>query len=242
MIGREVPFLERIDLAAKAGYQAIEFWQWRNKDLNALADKVAGLQMAVAAMVGSSGKLVDASLHQELVDDIGAAIEVAERFSCRTLIVTTGNEIPGTARAVQHENIVAGLRQAAPLAGKAGVTLVLEPLNVLVNHNGYYLYSSAEGFEIIREVASPAVRLLFDIYHQQVSEGNVTANMLANLDLIGHLHIADVPGRHEPGSGELNYRNILRTVKSAGYDKYAGLEFLPTGDSLQVLRAVRELI
>lgn len=242
MIGREVPFAERVALAARAGYRAVEFWGWQNKDLEAIAAAVDKQAVAIAAFSGSSGKLLDPALRDELIAEVKASIETAKRLNCTTLLVTTGNERPGVSRQEQHDSIAAGLKAVAPMAEKAGITLVLEPLNVLVNHKGYYLSTSAEGFEIIRKVDSPAIRLLFDIYHQQITEGNVTSNMLDNLDLIGHLHLADVPGRHEPGTGELNYANILKAVRDAGYRKYAGLEFLPTGSSLSALQEVRQLI
>jgi hydroxypyruvate isomerase len=241
MIGKEVPFLERIALAAEAGYNAIEFWSWANKDIDAIAAAAMASNVTVAGMVATSGKLVDPSLRDRLVEEVKSTIEVAKRLSCTTLIVTTGNELPDMPRAQQHDSVVAGLKKVAPLAEQAGMVLVLEPLNLLVDHQGYYLSTSPEGFDIIRQVDSPAVRLLFDVYHQQVTEGNVTANMLANLDLIGHVHVADVPGRHEPGTGELNYGNICRMLSDAGYDGYVGLEFKPTRPSQEVLRSVYEL-
>lgn len=241
MIGRETPFLERIALAAEAGYGAIEFWGWANKDIDAIAQQTQAFNVTVAGMVGTSGKLVDPNLQDRLVEEVRSSLEVAKRLGCRTLIATTGDELPDVPRAKQHDSVVAGLKKVAPLAEQAGMVLVLEPLNLLVDHQGYYLSTSSEGFDIIRQVDSPAVRLLFDVYHQQVTEGNVTANMLANLDLIGHVHVADVPGRHEPGTGELNYGNICRMLQDAGYDGYVGLEFRPTKSSLEVLREAYQL-
>jgi hydroxypyruvate isomerase len=116
----------------------------------------------------------------------------------------------------------------APLAEKAGVTLVLEPLNVYVDHPGYFLDGSAAGFDLVRAVGSPRIKLLYDIYHMQVMEGNIIQTLTSNLDVIGHVHVADVPGRHEPGTGELSYANIFEALRQAGYDKYVGFEFEPT--------------
>src|SRR4029077_17233792 len=114
-------------------------------------------------------------------------------------------------------------------------TVVLEPLNVLVDHAGYYLVTTAEGLEIVDEVASPNVKLLFDIYHQQISEGNVIRNLTENLAKIGHVHAADNPGRHEPGTGELNYAVIFRALDAAGYDGHVGLEYRPSTDPAETL-------
>ncbi len=241
-IGSEMPFVERIGLAAAAGFTAVEFWNWQNKDIAAAAEAAKRHGVAVAAFVGSGNKLVDPGQRPTFLAEIRASIETARLLACPTLIVTAGAEQAGVTRQAQHDSIVAGLRETAPLVEDAGITLVLEPLNVLVNHKGHYLSTSAEGFQIVNEVGSPAVRLLFDIYHQQITEGNVTANMTENIDLIGHLHLADVPGRHEPGSGELNYVNILQSAAKAGYAKYAGLEYKPLLPAPESLRQVRQLL
>ena len=104
------------------------------------------------------------------------------------------------------------------------MTIVLEPLNILVDHMGYYLVTSKEGFDVIREVNSPNVKLLFDVYHQQTSEGNLISNIRNNIDLIGHIHLGDVPGRKEPGTGEINYRNVFKAICESGYTGYCALE------------------
>jgi hydroxypyruvate isomerase len=241
MIGREVPFEERIALAAQAGYPAVEFWSWANKDIAAIKRLCAEHGVKVAGFVGIN-KLVNPGDHADMLANLRAAIDVARQLECPTLIATTGNERSDASREEQRDAVVAGLKAAAPLAEDAGITLVLEPLNILVDHKGYYLATSTEGFDIIRAVGSPHVRLLFDIYHQQITEGNVTANLTKNVELIGHIHVADVPGRHEPGTGELNYRNIFRALAQAGYKRYIGLEFAPTGPSLPILQQVRELL
>ena len=164
------------------------------------------------------------------------------RLGAGVVIVLAGNERSGIPRAQQHGHIVDALRQAAPVAEAAGVTLCLEPLNTHVNHAGYYLTSSAEGFEIVRAVGSPRLRLLYDVYHQQISEGFLIDTITANIDLIGHIHVADVPGRHEPGTGEINYANVLRAIDESGYGGYIGLEFVPQAGTDASLAAVQRLV
>jgi hydroxypyruvate isomerase len=105
---------------------------------------------------------------------------------------------------------------------------VLEPLNTLKDHRGYFLASSYEAFEIIEEVGSPAVKVLYDIYHQQITEGNLIPTITENIGLIGHFHVADVPGRHQPGTGEINYKNVFAAIDGSGYNRYVGLEYGPT--------------
>ncbi|MBI2301800.1 MAG: TIM barrel protein [Armatimonadetes bacterium] len=244
MLFRERPFLERLESVQAAGLTAFEFWDYRPHDLAALADKKNALGLDVAAFVGTPGVgFVDPAQRGLLVDTCGAACEAARQLDCPTLIVTTGNEREGVARSEQHESIVAGLQVLAPVVEAAGVTLALEPLNILVDHRGYYLWSADEGFEILREVGSANVKLLFDIYHEQVQCGNVLQRMERDLDRIGHVHLADVPGRMEPGTGELNYAVILPRLKEMGYTGFAGLECRPsTSDHPSIVRAVGALL
>jgi hydroxypyruvate isomerase len=110
---------------------------------------------------------------------------------------------------------------------------------VLVDHKGYYLATSEEGFRMVDVVGSPRVRLLFDIYHQQITEGNLIANITANIGKISHFHVADVPGRHQPGTGEINYLNVFRAIAAKGFTGFLGLEMWPTVDHT---KAVRESI
>ncbi|MBA3944777.1 MAG: TIM barrel protein [Herpetosiphonaceae bacterium] len=231
MLFTDRPFLDRLDAVQQAGFEAFEFWSWRDKDLSALRTRQQASGLTAAALVLDTGQPLVAAPQPEVIRRaVQESLAAARQLDCQTLICTVsdpggGEILPGVPRPEQHHNIVAGLKLVAPLAEEAGVTIVLEPLNILVDHPGYYLTSSAEGFDIIREVSSPAVKLLFDIYHQQITEGNLLSNLLPNLDLIGHFHIADVPGRHEPGSGEINYRNVLHAIDAAGYHGFVGLEY-----------------
>ena len=119
---------------------------------------------------------------------------------------------------------------------ESGVTLVVEPLNIYVDHIGYYLSSSKEAFAIIEEVGSPYVKVLFDIYHQQINEGDILRHMLPNLEKIGHIHCAGSNGRHELDNGELNYPYLFKKLAEAGYDRYVGLEYFPERDPADSLK------
>ena len=241
MIFREVDFLDRIPKVKAAGFEAFEFWGTSNKDLAAVKRLKDQHGLTLTAVVTEYKQpLSEPANHASFVEGFKRAAQVANDLECKAVIVTVGNETPAPRRR-QHDNIVAGLKAAAPIAEERGVTMVLEPLNVLVDHKGYYLAASAEGFEMVREVASPNVKLLYDIYHQQITEGNLIATITANLAHIGHFHSADVPGRHEFGTGEINYPNVLRAIDSMGYTGYVGLEFGPTGASEAALARVREI-
>jgi len=229
MVYDDEPFESRIGRAADAGADAVEFWGWREKDLDAIEDAADEAGIPVIGSV-AGGTLTDPDEADDAVETIRESIAMAEERGIPTLIVTTGPDQDGLDRETQHENIVDVLSRVASAAEDAGVTLVLEPLNTEVDHPGYFLTTSEEGFEIVDEVGSPSVQLLYDVYHQQVTEGNIIETVTANVDRIGHVHIADVPGRHEPGSGELNYGNVFAALDDAGYDGYVGCEFSPTGD------------
>ncbi len=243
MIFADRPFEERIDCVAKAGLGAFEFWDWPAKDIERINERRRLHNLEVATFVMEPrGRLVDAGAHAELKEGLRRSIATAQILGCRNLIVLVGREVSALSRQEQHDNIVRGLKQVAPLAEDAAVTLLIEPLNVLVDHAGFYLSSSQEAFQIVAEVGSPNVKVLFDIYHQQISEGNLIANITAHLDLIGYLHVADVPGRHEPGTGEINYANVMRQINKAGYNGYVGLEYQPSNDPYQSLKTITEMV
>jgi hydroxypyruvate isomerase len=242
MIFRDRPFPERMELVAKCGLPAIEFWSWRDKDVDGIIakKKETGLQVA-AFCVDPGTRLTHPRFRDEFLAAVRGTIAALKKLDVRTMIVTVGNEIPRTPRGEQHQSIVDGLKAAAPVVEEAGITIVVEPLNTLVDHKGYYLWSSKEGFEIMRQVGSPNVKLLYDIYHQQIMEGNLIANITKNIDLIGHFHVADVPGRHEPGTGEINYLNVFKAIAKTAYKGYIGLEFVPSKSGEEALKHVKEL-
>ncbi len=242
MIFSDLPLLERISAVAEAGYPAVEFWGWRSKDMQAIAEKIGQEGVKLAGFcVESESDLCDPEATDSWVQQAAASIDQAANFGVPALIVTTGNELADIPRSQQHQAIVDGLAALAPYAEEKGITLCLEPLNVLVDHAGYYLVTSAEGFEIVGEVGSPNVKLLYDIYHQQVTEGNLIATITANVGKIGHFHVADVPGRCEPGTGEINYANVFACIAESDYNGYVGLEFRPSSSDEAALARVLEI-
>jgi hydroxypyruvate isomerase len=252
MMFTEFPFEERFAEAKKLGFAGVEFWGWENKDLAAVADASRAAAIPVTdccvgtrdagrtAQYARGAMLVraNAPLYAEMVEE---TIEAVKPAGIRTLIATTGQALPGADRQAQQEAVVACLKAAAPVLERAGVTLVLEPLNVLVNHRGYYLDTSKQAFEILRLVGSPNVKLLYDIYHQQITEGNLIQTITENIGLIGHFHVADVPGRHEAGTGEINYKNVLAAIRGAGYAGFVGCEYAPS-DGKTTQESAREIL
>jgi len=238
MIFTEYPFLERIGKAAEAGFDAIEFWNWDNKDLPAIKATADRAGIAIASFQSNlGGTLIHPDHRESFVAGIKESLAKAREMGAPCLFLLTDElgedrsvryQFPELSEEAKYQSVLEGLKMLAPLAEEAGVTLVLEPLNIYVDHPGYFLHRSSVGFDLVRAVNSPNIKLLYDIYHMQVMEGDIIHTLTNNLDAIGHIHVADVPGRHEPGTGELNYANIFKALREAGYTGYVGFEFEPT--------------
>ena len=249
MLFHEYDFAKRPAAAKAAGLEAVEFWGWTNKNLDELGEAVNAAGVAIAACgVGTKDEsraeaiknfgILDKRNAKIFAENLQETIEAVRPLGIPTLLTTTGQELVGVPRESQHEAIIAALIEAAPIAEKEGITIVLEPLNILVNHKGYYLSTSREAADILKSVKSPRVKMLFDVYHQQVTEGNIIANLTEYMPLIGHIHTADNPGRHEFGTGEINYRAVFKAIDATGYTGYTGLEYSPTVASGRSLAGV----
>jgi len=252
MIYTEYPFLERIKKAAEQDFDTVEFWNWDNKDMAAIKRTAAEAGIKIATFQSNlGGTLIHPDHRQSFVAGIQKSLDKAKEMGTARLFLLTDElgedrsvrfQFPELSAEAKYQSVLEGLKALAPLAEAAGVTLVLEPLNIHVDHPGYFLHHSAIGFDLVRAVSSPGIKLLYDIYHMQVMEGNIVHTLTHNLDVIGHIHVADVPGRHEPGTGELNYVNIFKALREAGYDKYVGFEFEPTVPSEEAAMASLALL
>lgn len=220
---------ERMRATAELGFPAVEFWPWQGKDLDALDDARRELKLEIAQFTGwgFAPPLCDPANHSAFVDEIGKASEVAVRLGARCMTVLAGNDLPGVARETLHENLIAGLKLGAPVAEKAGVVLILEPLNTRVDHAGYCLSRSDDAVRICRAVGSTHVKINWDLYHQQITEGDLCGHLREGFDQVGYVQLADHPGRHEPGTGEVHYNRVLRELFELGYRGLVGLECSP---------------
>jgi len=237
------PFAERIAKVAEAGYHAVElvgeYNGWSPADFARARQQLHHLSMVVDASSGIEASLCDPAQREVLLQQIRAKLPMLSELECSRLILLTGNVVPGLSHEQMHANCIEALKRAADLCAAQNVEILLENIDPEENPK-YFLTSVAEGFQIIREANQPRVKFLYDFFHEQLSEGNLIAKLEKNLDLIGLVHIADVPGRHAPGTGEINYGNVFRKLGQLGYSHYIGMEFLPTGDVVSELRAARE--
>ena len=234
----EYSFDDALRTVGEAGIDAFEFWGWWDKDLAALQTARAGHPLAISACCTKFISLVDPATRADYLQGLKESIDAAKQLGCETLISQVGDFRPGIPRSEQHDCLVAGLAEAAPMLEAAGITLVIEPLNELVDHAGYYLIRSDEAFEVIDKVGSPRVKVVFDIYHQQISEGHLIHNITANIEKIGHFHAAGNPGRHELTRGEIDYPSVFDAIRQTDYNGYVGLEYWPVDDPAIGLREV----
>jgi len=234
LFGKEMPFVDRIGAAAACGMDAFEFWSWSNKDIEAVDDARRKHNIKVASLLIDSAHesvretlsrgVINVDVRNAFVDAMGETIEVAKKLDAYSIIFTTGKEQPGS-RYAQHDNVVRAMQEVAPMMEQAGILLVLEPLNRIAKA---HLVSAREGFDMLHAVDHPYVKMLFDFYHQQITEGDLINTMRNNIEYIGHLHVSDVPTRQEPGTGEINYDKIFEALEPLNYPGYVGLEYNPS--------------
>jgi hydroxypyruvate isomerase len=223
-----------------AGFRAYEFWHWWGRDIEGLHKKADALGLSCAAFCTRFISLTDPGQRPAYLEGLKESIAAAKKLGSKTLISQVGSDT-GAVRAFQHRSAAAGLRAVAPLLEESNITLLIEPLNGRIDHTGTFLESSDEGFELVEESGSKNIKLLFDIYHQQITEGDIIRRITANISRIGHFHAAGCPGRHELFTGELNYRNIFKAIDEAGYSLFTGLEYFPEGDAAAGLKQIRDL-
>lgn len=244
---QELPFEERLEKVAEAGYRNVElvgeFENWSNSEWkNALRKKrELGITFDTTGGLGHANERVgiaDPTAQEAVLNDLRDILPTCERLDCHQIILLSGNVVPGLTHEQQHQSCIECLERAAEIVEGKDFELLVENIDPEENPR-YFLTSVAEGFEIIRAVNHPQVRFLYDFYHEQIAEGNLIAKLEKNIDLVGVCHIADVPGRHEPGTGEIDYINIYRKLSALNYSGYIAMEFLPRRDPVGSLRKAR---
>jgi hydroxypyruvate isomerase len=248
MTWTKLPFLDRLRKVKESGFSHYEFWPWRNKDIDAILTLNRELGLTAAQFSASPVKGFghgitnpDPSRRQEFEEEIRSAVAVARKLGVKKLCVVAGEETKGYSRDEQTRAVIAALKAGAQIVEPEGITIILEPLNILVDHPRQLVVHSADAAAILKAVGSPNVKMLFDIYHQQISEGNLTGNIRKYHELIGYFQLADHPGRHEPTTGEISYPFVLRTIHDVGYRDPIGMEMSPKTDPSMGFRAIRQV-
>ncbi len=244
---RDLPFAQRLAKVAEAGYHNVElvgeYSHWSDADFDRANAARKHLGISFDATAGLPHGIANPADREALLADLHQALGPMEKLDCPSMIVLSGNAVPNLSREAQHQSCIETLKRAAALiegrriAGQP-IRLLLECIDPEENPH-YFLPSAAEAIEIVRAVNHPQVQFLYDIFHEQIAEGNLIEKLEKHIDVIGLIHVADVPGRHQPGTGEINYRNIFRKLVELNYQKMVAMEFLPTGDAVTELRQAR---
>jgi hydroxypyruvate isomerase len=244
-----LPFEERLEKVAEAGYRNVElvgeYRKWTEEDFKRANAKRKELGISFDCTAGLKRGVSVPEHRQDLLDELRQTLPVMEKIACPSMIVLSGNRVSGMPREVQHQCCVDTLKAAAKLVeGKSidgqPVRLLLETIDPEENPQ-YYLTEIVEALQVVQEVDHPQVQLLYDFYHEQITGGNLIAKLEKSISHLGLVHIADVPGRHEPGTGEINYQNIFAKLAELNYTGVVAMEFHPAGDPITRLRAAREM-
>jgi hydroxypyruvate isomerase len=238
-------FEEKLEIAAKAGLQSVELvgehTGWSDADIERVKKRARSLRLGMDTISSTPDwkrmpiSMVDPAQRENLLKEVSKSITFAKKLEIPMLLLMSGDAIPGRTHEEQCASLLEGCKRCGDLAVKAGVTLIVEPLNTKVNHKGFFLTTCVEGLKLIKEVDNPRVKLLFDIYHEQVQTGNVIRTIREAEPYTSVFHIADNPGRNDPGTGEMNYSNIYKAIRDTGYGGYITMEYLPLGDPVKSL-------
>jgi hydroxypyruvate isomerase len=244
-----LPFEQRLEKVAEAGYRNVElvgeYQEWTDADFRRVNGKRKQLGIHFDCTAGLKHGVSIPDHRQPLLDELRQVLPIMEQIDCPNLILLSGDQVPEMPRAVQHQCCIDTLKAAADLVqGKSingePVRLLLETIDPEENPR-YFLTRISEALEVVQATGHPQVRLLYDLYHEQIAAGNLIEKLEKSLPYLALVHVADVPGRHEPGTGEINYQNIFRKLSELNYTGVVAMEFHPSGDAITQLRAAREM-
>jgi hydroxypyruvate isomerase len=231
---------QKLATAAEAGIQSVElvseYVSWPDADVEKYKALAQSYGLTMDALLSQTDwvhrpvSMVNPAHRDAFLKDVREAAAWAKRLNVPQVIVLSGNEQPGMTRETQHASMVEGGKRAAEIAAASDVRLILENLNSRVNHKGYFLTSAKEALEVVKEVDNPHFRFLFDIYHEQVQNGNVIPAIVEAVPYVSVFHVADAPGRHDPGTGEMKWDEIYRAIGKSEYAGYIALEYEPKGN------------
>ncbi len=236
---KKMPLPEKIEKAHELGFDAVEFWAYGKEDIDAIAATSKRLNMNVVQFTAWGKPLGSGENIDEFEAGIKEAIGVAHKLGAKMMTVTGHRWVEGYTLEQQLANYTAALKRVAPLCEAADVMIIIEPFNP-VDHGKNTLNGSQAAVLICREVNSPMIKINWDFYHMQLSEGALLTYLEKGYDQMGYLQLADTPGRFQPGTGELNYRNILKAVHEMGYRGYIGVECRTQGTPEAALQQLLE--
>ncbi len=251
MMFPSVDFDGRIGAVRDAGLNAVEFWKWSNKDIDKFAAELDERNMSFSVFnidsrdeklsYDLSRGILNAGRKEELLGALKESAPVYKKLGACGMIVLVGETADDVSEEEQNENVFDCLEYVRDFVEREGITLVVEPLNNIDRKN-YFMPYAAPLVKLLRRVNSPNIKMLYDIYHQNMMGDFDMDFVRENIDLIGHFHVADCPGRHEPGTGKVDYVNIIKEILKMGYSRYIGLEYRatrPDGETFGFLDEVK---
>ena len=247
----ELPFLDRFRAAKEDGFGAVEFWSWTDKDLDAVKAAAEKAGIRISGFNGDADySLIDPTHKQKYLDFLRQSAAAAQKIGAESvtihsnalgdggIVVNHYDELSDTVKLCSMYDM---LLECAKIAEESSISMNLEALNITTDHVGNFLKNTQMAAEMIRLIGSPKLKILYDAYHMQLNEGKICDTITEYFDTIGHIHIADAPGRHEPGTGEINYKHVMDVLKKLGYTGRVGCELFPATDTPTVVRAIMEI-
>lgn len=246
----EIPFLDRFQAAKDDGFEFVEFWSWTDKDIDAVGAAARRAGIGISGFNGDAEcSMIDPEQREPYMAFLRRSVEMAKRVGARSVTIHSNGLGEGGAVLRRYDELsdtvklcsmFAVLQECANLAEESGICMNLEPLNVTTDHAGNYLKTTRMAAELTRMIGSSKLKVLYDVYHMQLNEGSLCDNIRAYGDQLGHVHVADAPGRHEPGTGEINYHRVFECLEEVGYAGLVGFELMPKTTTAQAVRAIMQ--
>jgi hydroxypyruvate isomerase len=244
----ECTFLDRFEAAKNDGFEFVEFWSWTDKDLTAVKERASATGIKISGFNGDADySLIDPSHKEKYLDFLKRSLDAARKIGASSVTIHS-NALGEGGKVIDHYTALHDtvkkcsmfdtLLECARIAEQSGIAMNLEPLNIITDHAGNYLVHTSDAAEMTRLIGSPKLKILYDIYHMQLNEGNLCGTISAFIDQIGHIHVADVPGRHEPGTGEINYTHVFAHLEKMGYTGLIGYELFPKTTTADAVKAI----
>lgn len=244
----DIPFLDRFQAAKDDGFEFVEFWSWTDKDLDAIKAAAAKASIGISGFNGDADfSLVDPTHKEEYLAFLKESVAAAKRIGAESVTIHSNalgeggivvNHYAELSDTIKICSMYDMLLECARIAEGSGIAMNLEPLNITTDHVGNFLAHTQMAAEMTHLIDSPMLKVLYDVYHMQLNEGNLCGTIVKYGDQFGHVHVADAPGRHEPGTGEINYRKVFECLESIGYKGRVGFELVPRTTTAEAVKAI----
>ena len=246
----ELPFLDRFQAAKDDGFDFVEFWGWTDKDLDAVKAAAEKAGIGISGFNGDAElSLIDPAQKTAYLEHLKKSVAAAQKVGARSVTIHSNglgeggvviNHYDALSDTVKLCTMYGTLLECAKIAEESGIQMNLEPLNITTDHVGNYLQTTRMAAEMTRLIGSPKLKVLYDAYHMQLNEGSLCDNIRAYGDQFGHIHVADAPGRHEPGTGEINYARVFACLEESGYTGLVGFELIPETTTAEAVKAIMQ--